>query len=108
MTLDRGYVECFGGIARLPFPVPSDPIFSARSELYDDGFGEYAVPSAVLRFRQGFGRLIRKKDDYGIIAVLDSRVLSKQYGKFFLSSIPECCVTNELEDVRAFLDRPRA
>ena len=75
-------------IARLPFSVPSDPIFAARSETFDDSFAQYAVPEAVLRFRQGFGRLIRTKNDRGIVVVLDRRVLSKNYGRIFLESLP--------------------
>jgi DNA polymerase-3 subunit epsilon/ATP-dependent DNA helicase DinG len=77
-------------IARLPFSVPSDPIFAARSETFDDPFAQYAVPEAVLRFRQGFGRLIRAKTDRGIIVVLDKRVLTKVYGRVFLDSLPPC------------------
>ena len=79
-------------IARLPFAVPSDPIFSARSETYDNAFQQYAVPDAILRFRQGFGRLIRSSSDRGIVAVFDSRVISKSYGNSFLESLPECTV----------------
>ncbi len=75
-------------IARLPFSVPSDPVFSARSETFDDSFAQYAVPEAVLRFRQGFGRLIRTKSDRGIVVVLDRRVLSKNYGRIFIESLP--------------------
>ena len=75
-------------IARLPFSVPSDPVFSARSETFDDSFAQYAVPEAVLRFRQGFGRLIRTKNDRGIVVVLDRRVLSKNYGRIFIESLP--------------------
>lgn len=75
-------------IARLPFSVPSDPIFAARSETFEDSFGKYAVPEAVLRFRQGFGRLIRSKNDRGIVVVLDKRVLSKSYGRIFIESLP--------------------
>ncbi len=77
-------------IARLPFSVPSDPIFAARSETFDDPFGQYAVPEAVLRFRQGFGRLIRSKTDRGVVIVLDKRVLTKSYGKLFIESLPDC------------------
>ena len=84
-------------IARLPFPVPSDPVFSARSELYDDGFGDYAVPSAVLRFRQGFGRLIRSRSDRGVFIVLDSRMATRGYGAAFRDALPEC----DIEVVRA-------
>lgn len=75
-------------IARLPFSVPSDPIFAARSETFEDSFAQYAVPEAVLRFRQGFGRLIRSKKDRGIVVVLDRRVLSKNYGRIFIESLP--------------------
>lgn len=75
-------------IARLPFSVPSDPIFAARSETFDDSFAQYAVPEAVLRFRQGFGRLIRSKSDRGIVVVLDKRVLTKNYGRLFIESLP--------------------
>ncbi|MBM3127949.1 MAG: DEAD/DEAH box helicase [Chloroflexi bacterium] len=75
-------------ITRLPFAVPSDPIFAARSETFDDSFAQYAVPEAVLRFRQGFGRLIRSKNDRGIVVVLDRRVLSKNYGHIFIESLP--------------------
>lgn len=77
-------------IARLPFAVPTDPIFAARSETYNNPFQEYAIPDAVLRFRQGFGRLIRSKDDRGIVAIFDSRVISKSYGNSFLESLPDC------------------
>ncbi len=77
-------------IARLPFPVPNDPIFAARSETFDDPFNQYAVPQAVLRFRQGFGRLIRSKTDRGVVVVLDKRVLTKFYGQAFLDAIPQC------------------
>jgi DNA polymerase-3 subunit epsilon/ATP-dependent DNA helicase DinG len=77
-------------IAKLPFAVPTDPIFAARSESFDDPFSEYAVPQTVLKFKQGFGRLIRAKTDRGVVAVLDRRVTSKGYGKAFLESLPEC------------------
>jgi ATP-dependent DNA helicase DinG len=77
-------------IARLPFSVPDDPIFSARSETFDNPFAEYAIPETILRFRQGFGRLIRTKTDRGAVVVLDKRVLTKSYGPLFLNSLPEC------------------
>lgn len=79
-------------MARLPFPVPSDPVFSARNELFADGFGEYAVPEAVLRFRQGFGRLIRSKTDRGVFVILDRRILSKGYGRSFQRALPKSTV----------------
>jgi DNA polymerase-3 subunit epsilon/ATP-dependent DNA helicase DinG len=77
-------------ITKLPFDVPSDPIISARSELYEDSFNEYYLPESILKFRQGFGRLIRTASDRGVVAILDKRVLTKQYGKLFLESLPQC------------------
>ena len=75
-------------IVRLPFPVPTDPIFAARSELYDNPFGEYGLPLTVLRFRQGFGRLIRSSTDRGAFIVLDRRIQTRSYGRRFLESLP--------------------
>jgi DNA polymerase-3 subunit epsilon/ATP-dependent DNA helicase DinG len=75
-------------IVKLPFSVPSDPVFAARSELYDDAFYEYAVPQAALRLKQGFGRLIRSTADRGVVAILDSRLWTKRYGSYFLRSLP--------------------
>lgn len=77
-------------IAKLPFDVPTDPLISARSELYEDSFSQYYLPEAILKFRQGFGRLIRTQSDRGVVVVLDRRVLSKQYGRLFLESLPQC------------------
>jgi len=77
-------------IVKLPFDVPSDPIVAARAETFDDPFNEYHLPEAILRFRQGFGRLIRTQSDRGVVAVLDKRLLSKRYGRSFLESLPEC------------------
>jgi ATP-dependent DNA helicase DinG len=79
-------------IVKLPFDVPSDPIVAARSETFDDPFNEYSLPEAILRFRQGFGRLIRTQSDRGVVAILDKRVLTKRYGRAFLESLPECTV----------------
>ncbi|HEU4328639.1 MAG TPA: helicase C-terminal domain-containing protein [Roseiflexaceae bacterium] len=79
-------------IAKLPFSVPTDPIYAARSEGFADPFAEYAVPQAILRFKQGFGRLIRSRSDRGIVAVLDRRLLSKKYGQIFLDSLPDTTV----------------
>jgi ATP-dependent DNA helicase DinG len=77
-------------IARLPFSVPDDPIFAARADQFDNPFAEYAIPETILRFRQGFGRLIRTKTDRGVVVVLDKRLLTKSYGPLFLNSLPEC------------------
>lgn len=79
-------------VARLPFAVPSDPLFAARSEQFEEPFRQYAVPQAILRFKQGFGRLIRSQSDRGIFVVLDRRIASRSYGTMFLNSLPECTV----------------
>ncbi|HEY8597379.1 MAG TPA: helicase C-terminal domain-containing protein, partial [Thermomicrobiales bacterium] len=80
-------------ITRLPFAVPSDPVFAARSEGFDDPFSDYSVPHAILRFKQGFGRLIRSATDRGVCAILDRRVISKRYGRGFIDSLPPCSET---------------
>jgi ATP-dependent DNA helicase DinG len=79
-------------IVKLPFDVPSDPVIAARSETFERPFDEYTVPEAILKFRQGFGRLIRSKSDRGVVAVFDRRVLTKNYGRIFLDSLPQCTV----------------
>ncbi len=77
-------------ITKLPFDVPTDPLIAARSEMYEDSFNEYYLPEAILKFRQGFGRLIRSQSDRGIVAILDKRVMTKQYGRLFIESLPQC------------------
>ena len=80
-------------LAKLPFRVPTEPVLEARAEKIEkDGgnsFVEYTVPQAVIRFRQGFGRLIRRRTDRGAVVILDSRVLTRSYGRAFLESLPE-------------------
>lgn len=98
-------------IARLPFAVPTEPVFAARSETFEDPFNQYAVPESVLRFRQGFGRLIRSRTDRGVFVVLDKRILSKGYGRMFLESLPPCTIrkgslTELAEAARRWLDGP--
>jgi ATP-dependent DNA helicase DinG len=79
-------------ITKLPFAVPTHPLIASRcEEITKNGgnsFKDYSIPDAVLRFRQGIGRLIRSKTDKGIISVLDKRIISKYYGRNFLNSIP--------------------
>jgi predicted DnaQ family exonuclease/DinG family helicase len=75
-------------IAKLPFSVPDDPIFAARAELFTDSFAEFSVPLSILRFKQGFGRLIRSREDRGVVVCLDRRLLTKKYGQQFLASLP--------------------
>ena len=77
-------------LTRLPFQVPTDPVVKARSNQYQDPFNEFSVPQAVLRFRQGFGRLIRNKEDKGTIVIMDNRVTGRSYGNSFMRSIPPC------------------
>ncbi len=79
-------------IARVPFSVPSEPVFAARSETFDEPFSQYALPEAILRLRQGFGRLIRSKTDRGVVVILDKRIQTKSYGQAFLDSLPACTV----------------
>jgi DNA polymerase-3 subunit epsilon/ATP-dependent DNA helicase DinG len=79
-------------IVKLPFAVPTDPIVAARTETYSNAFYDYSVPDAVIRFRQGFGRLIRTRTDRGVVVVLDGRILTARYGERFLASLPECTI----------------
>jgi DNA polymerase-3 subunit epsilon/ATP-dependent DNA helicase DinG len=76
-------------IVKLPFDVPNDPIVASRAEMYENAFNDYMVPEAVLRFLQGFGRLIRTAKDQGIAVVLDRRILTKRYGRRFVDSLPD-------------------
>ena len=79
-------------IARLPFAVPDDPLVQGRAERYEDPFGEFQVPQAALRLRQGFGRLIRTRTDRGAIVLLDRRTLTRDYGARLLASLPDARV----------------
>ncbi len=95
-------------IDRLPFPSPSDPLVAAKLAVIDSAggrsFEEYMIPAAVVRLKQGFGRLIRAKTDRGLIALLDGRAGSMRYGAALLDALPPARRTLDLADVRAFFD----
>ncbi len=89
-------------IQKLPFDPPEDPIAQARGSKYQNPFDEYALPKAILRFKQGFGRLIRSATDTGTVVIMDSRLIQKSYGLHFLASLPagitvKECSANDLE-----------
>ncbi len=94
-------------IAKLPFAVPDDPVTEARIDLIrrkgGNPFREYQVPRAIIMLRQGFGRLMRHKEDYGIVAILDPRIRTRSYGKDFMASLPSCRVTFRLAQLAQFL-----
>ncbi len=94
-------------IDKLPFQVPTDPLVAARStHIQREGgnpFTEYHIPNAILRLKQGFGRLLRSTTDRGILAVLDNRLSTKSYGKIFMDSLPDYEVTGRIEDLLAFM-----
>ncbi len=96
-------------ITKLPFDVPKEPLTEARLEDLKkrsiDPFRHYQIPRAIIQMKQGFGRLIRKQSDRGVVSILDSRVVNRGYGKKFLASLPECPVVENIEDVREFLAR---
>ncbi len=75
-------------VVRLPFPVPSEPVYAARAEQVRDPFAQLALPQAALRLKQGFGRLIRRSTDRGAVVILDNRILGRDYGKAFLDVLP--------------------
>ncbi len=94
-------------IDKLPFEVPSDPVVAARCERLEESgessFMRYLVPAAALSLKQGFGRLIRTTRDRGVVAILDSRIRRKGYGKVFMRSLPPARVCDSLDEVRDFL-----
>lgn len=94
-------------IDKLPFEVPSDPVVAARCRRIDEAgessFMRYLVPAAALSLKQGFGRLIRTRQDRGVVAILDSRIRTRGYGKVFLRSLPPAHFCHHIEEVREFL-----
>jgi ATP-dependent DNA helicase DinG len=99
-------------IVKLPFAVPDDPITEAKIEAIErsggNAFIEYSVPEAALRLKQGFGRLIRTRQDRGMVAILDPRIKTKGYGRRFLNSLPKCREITSLENVDLFLKRGKS
>jgi len=93
-------------IPKLPFDVPEHPIIEAKTEKIKlegkDPFREYLLPNAIIKLKQGFGRLVRRKTDWGIISILDPRITTRWYGKYFLSSLPKCKVTTDFDTVVKF------
>ncbi len=93
-------------ITKLPFAVPDEPITEAKIEFLQsrniDSFVHYQIPQAIIMFRQGFGRLIRTKNDIGIVAVLDPRIETRFYGRSFLDSLPKCRKVNDLTEIQSF------
>lgn len=96
-------------IDRLPFTVPDHPVARARAaKCYEEGedwFNEVVIPQAVIRLKQGVGRLIRSESDYGVIAILDSRITQSRYGEVFMASLPGAPSTSEMEVVQTFYGR---
>ena len=102
-------------ITKLPFPWFKHPVQEARAKSYSDGFSDYTLPQAILQFRQGFGRLMRKQSDRGVVVVLDGRIGSKPYGREFVTSvmpvgvhpakwIRRASVADAASEIEAFLD----
>ena len=95
-------------IDKIPFASPGDPITAARIEAINaegrSAFGEYQIPLAILTLQQGLGRLIRHRQDRGVLAVLDPRLKTMGYGRRFLASLPPAPVTHGLDDITRFFD----
>ncbi|MEA3485400.1 MAG: ATP-dependent DNA helicase [Candidatus Aerophobetes bacterium] len=94
-------------ITKLPFAVPNDPVVEAKIELLKaqdkNPFMSYQIPQAIILLKQGFGRLIRGKEDKGMVAILDPRLKTRHYGRMFLNSLPECRITSNLAEVERFM-----
>jgi ATP-dependent DNA helicase DinG len=93
-------------IDRLPFPSPADPLVQARIEALEarglSGFDHYMIPSAIVRLKQGFGRLVRSKSDRGMVALLDGRAASSRYGSLILQALPPATRITHLDELKEF------
>jgi ATP-dependent DNA helicase DinG len=93
-------------VDKLPFDSPGEPLVAARIDAIRNQAGnpfmDYQVPSAIITFKQGMGRLIRKSSDRGLLSVLDTRILTSRYGRLFLGSLPKIPITHDLSDIRSF------
>jgi ATP-dependent DNA helicase DinG len=97
-------------IDKLPFAVPSDPLIEAKIQYLKkqdrNPFFEYQIPAAVMMLKQGIGRLIRTTVDYGLLAVLDRRIITKNYGEVFLRNLPQMPIFHKLNELKeAFEER---
>jgi Rad3-related DNA helicase len=99
-------------IDKLPFDPPDDPVHEARvaqmKAAGEDWFGTYVLPQAVLRLKQGLGRLLRSRDDRGVMAILDTRLHTKGYGKMVLDALPPARRTSAIKDVERFFNAESA
>ena len=96
-------------IDKLPFSVPTEPVVAARvhrlEQQGENSFLRYTVPEAIITLRQGLGRLIRSRQDRGILAIFDSRLRTRSYGRLFLKSLPNCPVSDKIDDIKKFFDK---
>jgi ATP-dependent DNA helicase DinG len=99
-------------IDKIPFASPGDPITAARIEAINSeggsAFGDYQIPLAILALQQGLGRLIRHRQDRGVLAILDPRLRTMGYGRRFLASLPPAPVTHRIDDIERFFERAGA
>ena len=89
-------------IDKIPFMNPGDPLLEALQERDPQSFANYSLPKAILDLRQGFGRLIRRRSDRGVVVIFDNRLFTKGYGAEVLGSLPECRVSRDLDDLEKF------
>jgi ATP-dependent DNA helicase DinG len=105
----RGTALALVVIDKLPFAAPDDPLLKARLEGIKrrggNPFFEYQVPQAVLALKQGFGRLIRDREDFGVVAICDPRLRTRGYGRMFVQSLPPARLTEEGDEAVRFLRR---